>query len=79
MTPDLRSLFEGTVEPLLDRLRLRDELRKKERNRARCESALARNTRELEKEQTVLAELEEGSPAYVKQQRAVLRVEQRVS
>ena len=35
MTPGLRSLFEGTVEPLLDLLRFRDELAQKEQARAR--------------------------------------------
>ena len=79
MTPGVRSLFEGTVEPLLDLFRFRDELAQKERARAQWEGVLARNTRKLERERATLAKREQGTPAYVWQQGAVQRVERLVS
>jgi len=61
MTPRLRSLFEGTVEPVLDLLRYRDEHEAKERAKALWDGALATNNQKLGRAQAHLERLSEDN------------------
>jgi hypothetical protein len=64
MTQNLRSLFEGTVEPLLDAMRCRDKLLEHERAQAELEKAVADHLDELQATQAALNASKEGTWAH---------------
>lgn len=74
MTPQLRSLFEGTVEPLLEALPAWGALKKGESNKRGCEEALALYSKELVKAQAALMQEEKGSEAHAKAEKEVKRI-----